>query len=115
MKRHIYITTKIEGFHKYENAPDEVWYLRNTHRHLFGVKATIEVYHEDRELEFIMIKHQVDEMLKDILASSEDGVSCETIAEELYKRLKWFHGTTRAIQIEVNEDGENGVVLGDTI
>ena len=37
--RYIFITDKFEGYHKYVDAPEEVAFLRNAHRHLFGVRV----------------------------------------------------------------------------
>ena len=36
-KMTLWVTTQLEGFHKWEQAPDEVAYLRERHRHMFGV------------------------------------------------------------------------------
>lgn len=115
MKRFIFVTTKIEGLHRYPDAPDEVSYLRNLHRHLFGVKVKIEVFHNDRDLEFIMVKHVVENYLNAIFSIKVESISCEMIANDLYEVLKGRYGKVRLIQIEVDEDGENGVILGDSI
>ena len=32
--------------HKYDRAPNEVSYLRNLHRHLLNIEATVAVFHE---------------------------------------------------------------------
>lgn len=104
----IYITDTFEFYHRYENAPDEVAYLRYLHRHLAHVKVKIEVFHDDRELEFIMVKHRV----KDILTflRFDDTTSCEMVAELLLSKLQLIYGD-RDMTIEVNEDNENGVEL----
>lgn len=115
MKRFIFVTTKIEGLHRYPAAPDEVSYLRNLHRHLFGVKVKIEVFHNDRDLEFIMVKHVVENYLNAIFSMKVESISCEMIANDLYEVLKGRYGKDRLIQIEVDEDSENGVILGDSI
>lgn len=116
----ITVKTKFEGVHCYPNAPEEVAYLRNPHRHEFHVEAEIEVFHDDRELEFIMVKHRIDEFFE--IHSELGSMSCEMIAMELRNHL-WklyplpkgedtFSGTRgRKINIRVSEDGENGVYL----
>ena len=61
---YIWITTSMEGFHAYPDAPDEVAFLRNRHRHLFHFRVYIEVFHDDREIEFFMFKRDVEKMIK---------------------------------------------------
>ena len=55
MRRFIYVTTQFEGVHRYKDAPDEVSFLRDYHRHIFKVKLAIEVMHNERDIEFIML------------------------------------------------------------
>lgn len=108
-KKFIWVTFRHEGVHSYPDAPDPVAYLRNAHRHVFHFKVSIEVEHNERDLEFHMFKQE-------LLALYGDGVidhnnrSCETIAEELGVEIrKRYQG--RDLRIEVSEDGENGVEL----
>lgn len=108
-KKFIFITTQGEGFHKYEGAPEEVAFLRNLHRHLFHIRCTIEVYHNDRELEFIMVKREVEKYINE---QNLFSASCESIAERLYNWIKQMYGD-RCVVVEVNEDNENGAIVGD--
>lgn len=118
MKTFIYVTTQFEDLHCYPEAPEEVAFLRTPHRHMFHVKATIEVTHLDRELEFILVKRELDRMCKEITQILKPEVkSCERIATRLARALSkkygWIideFGTERArvIIVDVNEDGENG-------
>ena len=55
MNRHIYIQTQFTGYHRWDDAPDCVAFLRNTHRHVFHVKVTVPVQHNDRAIEFFMM------------------------------------------------------------
>ena len=114
INKYIYITTKFEGFHKYVNAPDEVAYLRNTHRHLFGVKVKIQVYSNDREIEFIIFKHRIEEFVKRF-SGDNDALSCEMMAEQIYDYIKNINSIlyNRKIEVIVNEDEENGAIVGD--
>lgn len=118
MKTFIYVTTQFEDMHSYPNAPEEVAFLRNPHRHMFHVKATIEVTHLDRELEFILVKRDIDKMCQAIKEIDTPAVkSCERIATRLAiaisDKYSWIidengFERARAIIVEVNEDGENG-------
>jgi hypothetical protein len=51
-KKMIWVTFQRAGIHRYPDAPDDVGYLANNHRHQFKFKVSIEVFHMNRELEF---------------------------------------------------------------
>ena len=42
----VVVKTEFEGFHSWEDAPDEVSFLRNLHRHIFHVTAKWKVNHD---------------------------------------------------------------------
>lgn len=107
-KTFIYITTQKEFIHQYKDAPDEVYYLRYPHRHLAHIKVKIEVFNNDRELEFIMVKHEIDNYL-DLTTLSNN--SCETIAQNILEFVQNKYGYNRDIEIIVSEDNENGCEL----
>ena len=101
---YIWITTSFEGFHAYPDAPDEVSFLRNKHRHMFHFRVYIEVFHDDREIEFFMFKKDVEKMINFI---SINNKSCEMISDGLHHAIKANY-PNRDITIEVSEDLENG-------
>ena len=105
----VYITDTLEFIHQYKDAPDEVAYLRNPHRHLLHIKVKVEVFSTDREIEFIMLKHRVHNYLN--VSYYEPNCSCETVAEMLLCFIQDTYGYNRDIVIEISEDGENGVNL----
>ena len=116
MQTSIFCKTKFEGTHCFPGAPNEVAYLREEHRHMFGVEVEMDVYHNDREVEFIMLKHFVDKCIHTNLTKGAQvaklgTMSCEQIATILLAELENRYGTTRAITITVDEDGENGAVV----
>ena len=110
MKRYIYITTQFEGIHRYENAPEEVSFLRNYHRHLFKIRLQVEVEHNERDIEFIMLKHAIDNYILQTYLDMMVNASCETIAETLIDYVKSSYPNRKVI-CEVSEDGENGAIL----
>lgn len=112
-KKFIFVTTQFEGFHRYPNAPEEVAYLRELHRHTFHVRATIEVYHDDRELEFIIVKHRLNKQISALQEVMKAETSCEFMADYLYNWIKDTYGKERSVVVEVNEDNENGSFVGD--
>jgi len=100
----VWITTSFEGFHKYPDAPEEVSFLKERHRHIFKLKIWIEVFHNDRDIEFILFKRFIDSL---IVENEMDYKSCEMISDDL---ANWINEKfpKRTIKIEVSEDGENG-------
>jgi hypothetical protein len=108
-KRMIYVTFRKRGLHHFPNAPDQVAYLANPHRHTFWFKVCIEVQHSDREIEFHIFQDWLEGLYdRDVLGL--EGRSCEMIAEELYEHIaKRYPG--RGVEIDVSEDGENGCII----
>ena len=111
------------GFHKWPEAPEEVSFLRNKHRHDFWVKVTVEVPHNERAVEFITLQNIAMAHFLSLAAKishSGPGVgsthdvdfgnqSCETLAEEL-----GFALTKEGFMVyvvHVSEDDENGATL----
>lgn len=104
MKLFIKIRTSFEGIHRWADAPEEVKFLRDYHRHIFYVSLLKEVLHHDREIEFISLKRKVNEYLNRCYGPNKPtDNSCEFIAAELL-------GAFDAQLVEVSEDGENGAV-----
>lgn len=108
VKRFITVITQFEGFHAWPQAPDEVEFLRYKHRHLFGVSVTLEVMHNDRELEFFLVKKKVDELI-DLLVDKEDVGSCEMCASQLATALHQVYD--RFVSVTVSEDKENSATV----
>jgi len=102
----VYVTLEHEFVHRYVDAPDEVAYLRNYHRHIAHIKVQVEVFCEDREIEFIMLKHELQEYLS--MFEKQMDSSCETLASILLNYMKRCYGENRDMMIIVNEDNENG-------
>lgn len=106
-KTTVIVNTSFEGFHKYENAPEEVSYLRSMHRHIFHVNVEIEVHHDNREIEFIMAKHTIDEFIQEVFVNTQSWLSCEQMGEKICQYLTEQYGE-RQIICTVMEDNENG-------
>ena len=106
VKKSIWVTFQKEGIHKYPNAPDEVEFLRYPHRHIFKFKGQIEVYNDDRDIEFFIFKRWLESLYTDDTLEL-DYKSCEMIADDLAKEIKDKY-SGRWLAIDVSEDGENG-------
>jgi hypothetical protein len=118
-ERKIWITFRKEGVHRYPAAhtdpalctPGEmdVSFLGNLHRHIFHFRVSIDIFHNDRDIEFIQFKRWLEGLYaKDILEL--DYKSCEMIADDLYLQIATRY-PNRAVWIEVAEDGENGCLI----
>lgn len=103
--KYITVKTSFRGFHKYTNAPDEVAFLRNKHRHVFGVRVSIEVDHSDRDVEFFILQQEIDQCISENFLNKELEESCEMIAETIAEYL--LQREYKILQVEVDEDGEN--------
>ena len=108
--RMISVTFQKEGIHKWPDAIDKpgVEFLANPHRHMFHFKVAIEVFHDDRELEFILFKRELEGLYTDKTLEL-DYKSCEMMADDLSEYIIDKY-PARNLVIEVSEDGENGVV-----
>jgi 6-pyruvoyl-tetrahydropterin synthase len=108
MRRFIIVRTSFEGWHFYKDAPIEVGFLRNLHRHIFHVEVKINVKHDNRALEFFMVKHFLNEIIKKKWPAGELGqMSCEMVAEEIYKAICIQYRMRSGITVIVSEDLEN--------
>lgn len=109
MTSFILVTTRFEGIHFYENAPEEVAFLRFPHRHEFHVSVGLAVTHDDRELEFILVKRSLDQYIS-TWGINFGGKSCEMMAKDIIQFLFGRYGK-RSCSVKVSEDGENGAVV----
>lgn len=108
---YVYVNFDKVGFHRYPDAPEEVAYLRDIHRHVFEFKVSISVFHDDREIEFHMFKNWLTS-LYDGGALQVDYKSCEMLCKDLLDQvLTKYNCAERRVVIEVSEDGECGAVL----
>ena len=115
-KRSIWVTFTKEGIHKYPAALDDpklatgdeydVSFLGYPHRHTFYFKVQIEVFHNDRDIEFIQFKRWLENLYKDDVLEL-DYKSCEMISDDLYTQINNRY-PGRFVVIDVAEDGENG-------
>jgi len=109
MRKEIYIRTQFIGFHRWENAPDEVGFLRNIHRHVFKIEVGFEVTHDDRDIEFFLAQHELNIFVQSLLLPllrDNPSMSCEHLATTIMEKFKVNDISPR--YAVVSEDGENG-------
>ena len=120
-ERKIWVTFRREGIHCYPAAATDprlntageydVSFLASPHRHIFHFRVWIDVFHNDRDIEFIQFKRWLESLYSGsgaVLAL--DWKSCEMIADDLYTQIAARY-PERAVWIEVAEDGENGCLI----
>ena len=113
-KNFIWVTFQKEGIHKYPQAltdPNlkEVEFLGYPHRHMFHFRVELQVFHDDRDVEFILFKRELEKLYSDDVIEI-DHKSCEMLGEELAAYIM-NHYPGRAVWVEVSEDGENGASI----
>lgn len=102
----IWVTFQKEGIHCYPDAPPGVEFLKHPHRHMFHFRVTVQVFHDDRDIEFILLKRELENLFDDGTLQL-DYKSCEMLSDELADYVLTNY-PNRKVTIEVSEDGENG-------
>lgn len=107
----LFVKTQVVGYHLWQDAPDEVSFLRNPHRHRFFIRVGAIVNHEERDIEFFMFQRKIKELLESSFVQNAHkeyifgAMSCETIASIILNQLG------QASYVEVSEDDENGAIV----
>lgn len=112
MRTVVFVKLEVEGLHCWPAAREmfqEVAYLSDPHRHIFHVECKKEVFHDDRDVEFIMFKHEVKKYFgkyyKPELGMCDFGSkSCEMLAKEILEQFD-------CLSVTVSEDNENGAIV----
>ena len=110
-QKKIWVTFQREGIHCFPAAAtdpklEDVAFLASPHRHIFHFRVAIDVFHDDRELEFIQFKRWLESLYVNTVLQL-DYKSCEMIADDLYIQIAAKY-PDRDVWIEVSEDDENG-------
>jgi hypothetical protein len=106
MKKSVVVSLFFEATHCWPGCPfNEVAFLKYSHRHVFSIELTKKVVHNDRDIEIILFKRQVESYLLSAYSNHDFGrKSCEDLAEELYMKFQ-------CARVVVKEDSENGAVV----
>lgn len=111
----ITVVFEFSGVHHWKDAPPQVAFLRTPHRHRFLCAATVAVQHDNRDVEFFILKDKLESFPrvaykpyhKDLKNTRELGSrSCEMIAKEIFDFLA--REGFMPMDVTVSEDGENG-------
>lgn len=117
--RTIFVRFQKEGIHCYPAAGHDpllatgdeydVSFLGTPHRHIFHFDVTIEVFHNDRDIEFIQFKRWLENQYSQGILEL-NYKSCEMISDDLYEIIATRY-PDRNITITVSEDNENGATI----
>lgn len=110
----VQVSFKIPGLHCWPNAGIEGNetnnFLQYPHRHSFHISVEVKVSHNERQIEFIQLQNEIEQMLSEKYWNVEKQLfdfgpmSCESIAEVI---LDWGVLEYPTIfKISVSEDGE---------
>ena len=118
--REIWVTFQKEGVHCYPAAATDpklntndkynVAFLASPHRHTFHFEVAIDVFHNDRDIEFIQFKRWLEDLYSEGEVLDLNFKSCEMIADDLYLQIARRY-PERTVIINVSEDGENGCTI----
>lgn len=122
------------GYHRWLEAPERLAFLRNYHRHLFIIEASIHIQ-KDREIEFFELQGKIRGLINSYIERQEaetksfdwdefeeltgekDNVlvinSCEDFATWLVTQLEFMYGAEASIMVGVSEDNENKSVVSN--
>jgi hypothetical protein len=113
MRTYVVVRLQVDGMHNFPAAREifpEVGFLADRHRHVFHVEAKKEVFHDDRDVEFIMFKRDIQDYLKQMYYKPETRThefgpkSCEMLAKEILNQFD-------CVSVSVWEDLENGAIV----
>jgi hypothetical protein len=117
--RTIFVRFQKEGIHCYPAASTDpalktgdeydVSFLGTPHRHIFHFEVTIEVFHNDRDIEFIQFKRWLENQYSQGILEL-NYKSCEMISDDLYEVIATRY-PNRKVVITVSEDNENGATI----
>jgi hypothetical protein len=115
IQSYVTVSFRLEGVHAWPGVKEhpelnrQVGFLAFPHRHMFHFSVIKTVQHNDRDVEIIVLKREmenylVDKYLADHGCLDFGNMSCEDIAQELILAFDLE-------RCSVLEDGENGAIL----
>ncbi len=115
-KQFVYVTFQKEGYHCFPEAATNVQYatgdvydvshLAFRHMHYFYFKVWIEVFADNRDIEFIQFRRWLEGLYGNNTLSL-NAKSCEMISDDLYNIISNRY-PGREVRIDIAEDNING-------
>ena len=96
-----------EGRHEWPSATPKREYLSYPHRHIFHIEVRLEVFHDERDVEY----HDLLDFCRERFPGGDMGtMSCETMGRQLARSVADFY-PGRAVEVYCFEDGEVGAIV----
>lgn len=114
MSTSITTTNRLAGLHSWPTAHEARKYLRDSHRHMFVIRTTVGVSHDERDVEFHDLQVIVERVARSFGTETPQGLdygaqSCETLARRLGTSL---HGDgINVVAVSWSEDDENTATI----
>ena len=116
MGARIHVKERITGMHKWKNPDSRVDFLGNDHVHDFIYTVSCKVFHNDRDIEFYILRNSIKKYLNKYM--KQDGIamfggrSCEMLAEEM---LRWLYNEygSRGWMVTVSENPQQGASVDE--
>jgi len=109
MKTWAIVRFRFDGTHYWADAPDGAEaHLKNEHRHEFHATVEVEQEHDDRDVEYLLLKARLSDQFR---GGAMGRRSCEMMAGSILRWLRAQYGESRGYRVTVEEDGENGARL----
>jgi hypothetical protein len=112
----VVVRTQLEALHCWPDIPKghPSQFLQHPHRHIFYIELQFKINHNNRDVEFFEMKHQIDNYLQrnfktDMISGVKDfgAMSCEMLCEDLLQQFNHLN----AFQASVFEDNECGSIM----
>lgn len=112
-RNRIWVTFTKEGIHCYPAALTDptladVSFLGHEHRHIFHFRVEIDVFHNDRDIEFLQFKRWLESLFSTGVLEL-NYKSCEMIADDIAEEIHVKY-PNRCCIVSVAEDNENGCI-----
>jgi len=104
------------GMHSWSDALDEVSFLKNDHVHDFKATVSCVVDHDDRDIEFYILRKDLRHILKSSFEMVDGfyilkGKSCEHVAKVILDALIMMHGEPRSWSVTVAENPQQSATV----
>lgn len=113
----ITVSARVQGLHRWPEAPARRSYLASLHRHEFIASVEVGVSHADRDVEFHDLGEAVESLLRsyggvyhpDSLLVDFGAQSCEHLGNRLLEALE-AEGFT-VVGVTISEDGQHAATV----
>jgi hypothetical protein len=110
ISRFIKVIGSFVAYHCWKDADDDHRFLRSMHRHNFIYSCTVPVNHDNRDIEFFTLQHNLQSFVTSLFADTETDNSCEAFAS-IFAEYVLATFNVASVTIEVSEDGENSAII----